>query len=59
MYPILDEVETQISVRKDGSDLAFNEYILPIEEVGLTPATEDEKKYSYRSIEALVEIKNT
>ena len=44
MYPIWDEVETQVSVRKDGSDLAFNEYILPIDEVGLRPATEDEKK---------------
>lgn len=44
MYSILEEVETQVSVQKDGSGLAFNEYILPIDEVGLRPATEDEKK---------------
>lgn len=30
-YPLYRDVETQISVKMDGSDLAFNEYILPID----------------------------
>jgi len=46
-YPAYMEVETQISVYKDGSGLAFNEFDLPINglmSVEPRPATDEEKE---------------
>lgn len=46
-YPAYMEVETQISVYKDGSGLAFNEFNLPVDgimSVNPRPATDDEKE---------------
>ena len=46
-YPAYMEVETQISVYKDGSGLAFNEFDLPIDglmSVEPRPATDEEKE---------------
>lgn len=46
-YPLCREVETQISVYKDGSGLAFNEFNLPIDgimSVKPRPATDEEKE---------------
>jgi len=46
-YPVFTEVEAQISVKKDGSGLVFNEYNLPVDgimSVNPRPATDDEKE---------------
>lgn len=46
-YPAFTEVEAQISVKKDGSGLAFNEFNLPVDgimSVNPRPATDDEKE---------------
>lgn len=46
-YPAYMEVETQISVYKDGFGLAFNEFNLPVDgimSVNPRPATDDEKE---------------
>lgn len=46
-YPAYMEVETQISVYRDGSGLAFNEFNLPVDgimSVNPRPATDEEKE---------------
>lgn len=58
-YPAYMEVETQISVYKDGSGLAFNEFDLPINgemSVEPRPATDEEKEILLNALKKWMEI---
>ena len=58
-YPVYMEVETQISVYKDGSGLAFNEFDLPIDGImGVEPraATNEEKQILLKSLKEWMKL---
>ena len=58
-YPAYMEVETQISVYKDGSGLAFNEFDLPIDgimSVEPRPATDEEKEILLNALKHWMKI---